>query len=106
MIRIGYVEDNVDQLFEHAGNNVHTINVRTLWEDTIVTRDHRVVQHILATGFSDFDKGAELKLLYVQRPLVPNDRITGIRLYFQGSLVCSATGYLIPMVLSGRRTAH
>jgi hypothetical protein len=76
VIRTGYVEENVDQLFERAGNNVHTINVRMLWDDVILTRDHRVVQHVLATGFPDFDKGSELKLQYARRPSVLNGNIT------------------------------
>lgn len=65
IIRTGYVADDFEQLFERAGNNVHTINVRILWEDAIFTRDPDVIKYVLATGFSDFDKGKELKLRYV-----------------------------------------
>jgi hypothetical protein len=108
IIRTGYIMDDFDQLFERAGNNVHTINVRILWGDTILTRDHRVAQHALTTGFSDFDKGAELKLLLVCTASVYLERslITIICLHFQAPLACSATGYLILMVPSGKHTVH
>lgn len=66
IMRTGYVMDDLNQLFDRAGNNVHTINLRILWGDTIITRDHRVVQHILANGFADFEKGPKLRLLYVR----------------------------------------
>jgi len=60
-MQTGYVTDELKALFERAGTNVHTINLRILWSDTIFTRDHRVVQYVLATGFPDFNKGGRLR---------------------------------------------
>jgi len=64
-IRTGYALDDFYKLFERVGENVHTFNVRIMWKDAVITRDPRVIQHVLATGFSDFDKGAHQKLQYV-----------------------------------------
>ena len=50
-----FVNSHLDAL------NVDTINMRLLWQDTIVTRDHNVIKTILATAFHDFEKGAETK---------------------------------------------
>lgn len=104
-MRTGYAMDEFQKLFERAGNNVHTFNVRILWKDLVITRDPRVVQYILATGFSDFDKGKDQKVQYV-RLLTLNHNITMAYWRFQDSLVCLATGYSIPTVPSGRNTAH
>lgn len=42
--------------------NSDTINVRILWKDHIVTRDPKVIQTVLATGFNRFHKGADSRL--------------------------------------------
>lgn len=65
-MQTGYATDEFQKLFERAGNNVHTFNVRIFWKDLVVTRDPRMVQYMLATGFSDFNKGKDQKLQYVQ----------------------------------------
>ena len=75
-MRTGYAVDGTYKLFELAGENVDTFSVRIMWKDTVVTRDPRVIQHVLATGFSDFEKGPEAKLKYVQRLFVLNHNIT------------------------------
>lgn len=93
IIRTGYIMDDFNQLFERAGNNVHTINVRILWSDAIFTRDHRIAQHVLTTGFSDFNKGAELKLLSVcTAPVGFQCSPVLICLHFLAPLACLATG--------------
>ena len=71
-MQTGYVTDDLKALFERAGNNVHTINLRILWSDTIFTRDHRIVQYILATGFPDFNKGGRLRAMYSINPSIFN----------------------------------
>ena len=103
-MRTGYVMDDFDQLFERAGNNVHTINIRVFWSDMIITRDHRVVQHVLANGFSEFEKGKKLGLMYASHPYFLNRNITIMRFHFQGFLACLATGYSTVMGPSGGHT--
>lgn len=39
-----------------------TVNVRMLWQDVIYTRNHKVIQYVLATGFDNFYKGPITKL--------------------------------------------
>lgn len=60
-MRTGYVMDDLNALFERAGKNIHTVNVRMLWSDTIFTRDHRVAQYVLTTGFHNFNRGVKLE---------------------------------------------
>ena len=64
-MRTCYVVDDFDAFFERAGENVHTVNV-WLWNDTIMTRDHRIVQYVLATCFGSFGKGVKVGLGYPQ----------------------------------------
>lgn len=45
----------MEELFDELKSN--TINMRLLWQDLYVTRDHNVMQTMLATGFNDFGKG-------------------------------------------------
>lgn len=59
-MRTGYVMD-LNALFERAEQNVHTVNVRMLWSDMIFTRDHRVAQYVLTTGFHNFNEGVKLE---------------------------------------------
>lgn len=47
-----------------VGADCNTINFRILWQDNIVTRDHHVMQYVLATGFDEFEKGVSVKLKY------------------------------------------
>lgn len=42
--------------------NADTVNLRILWQDLIITRDHINMQTVLATGFQDFGKGPLIKL--------------------------------------------
>jgi len=65
-MQTGYATDEFQKLFGRPGNNVHTFNVHIFWKDLVVTRDPRMVQYMLATGFSDFNKGKDQKLQYVQ----------------------------------------
>ncbi|KAF8314508.1 cytochrome P450 monooxygenase CYP63 [Clavulina sp. PMI_390] len=53
----GYAAASIQELFDSLGKNVHTINLRVLWQDGIITRDHHVMKQVLATGFDDFAKG-------------------------------------------------
>lgn len=39
-----------------------TINMRILWQDLIFTRNHKVIQYVLATGWENFYKGPIAKL--------------------------------------------
>lgn len=51
----------MEQWFDMApGEN--TVNVPMLWQDQLFTKDHRVIQYMLATGFEDFRKGPITKL--------------------------------------------
>lgn len=67
LMKTSYASIELEELFNSVGGNSHTINFRLLWQDTIVTRDHRVMQHILATGFNNFEKGVNVKLRHVFR---------------------------------------
>ncbi|KAF8338716.1 cytochrome P450 [Cantharellus anzutake] len=60
----GYVLEDFERMFTSlgSGDEVTTFNLGTLWEDTYVTRDHRVMQTMLATRFDDFWKGHELRM--------------------------------------------
>lgn len=61
-MKTSYASTELEELFDAVGGNAHTINFRLLWQDNIVTRDHHVMQHILATGFNEFEKGIFVKL--------------------------------------------
>ncbi|KDQ21543.1 hypothetical protein BOTBODRAFT_123337 [Botryobasidium botryosum FD-172 SS1] len=54
-LTLGYAGDPFGALFDEYG--CHTLNLRILWRDRIITRDHLFVKRILATGFDDFNKG-------------------------------------------------
>ncbi|KAF8314507.1 cytochrome P450 [Clavulina sp. PMI_390] len=58
----GYAAASIQELFDSFGDDVHTINLRILWQDGIITRDHLVMKQVLATGFDDFAKGVPIKL--------------------------------------------
>ena len=51
----GYVMQEMNDLFDEL--NTDTMNLRILWQDVIVTRNHINMQTALATGFEDFGKG-------------------------------------------------
>ncbi|KAF8314509.1 cytochrome P450 [Clavulina sp. PMI_390] len=59
---VNYAAAGIEDFFDIFGDNVHTINLRILWQDGIVTRDHLVMKQVLATGFDDFEKGIPVKL--------------------------------------------
>lgn len=40
----------------------HTVNLRLLWQDMIVTRDHQVIKEVLSTRFEEFGKGPIYKI--------------------------------------------
>lgn len=61
-IKNDYVATELERLFESVGGNYDTINLRVLWQDMLITRDHKIVQHVLATGFQEFEKGSSVKL--------------------------------------------
>lgn len=48
----------MQHLFDLVDGQYHTINLRILWQDMLITRDHKVMQHVLATGFEEFEKGS------------------------------------------------
>ncbi|KAF8308485.1 cytochrome P450 monooxygenase CYP63 [Clavulina sp. PMI_390] len=54
--KTSYSISDTIHLFERMGDNVDTINLRLLWQDQIITRDHLVMKQILATGFDGFSK--------------------------------------------------
>ncbi|KAF8313151.1 cytochrome P450 [Cantharellus anzutake] len=60
----GYVLESFERLFASpgGGDEVTTFNLGTLWRDTYVTRDHRVMQAVLATEFDNFWKGPEFRM--------------------------------------------
>ncbi|KAF8338719.1 cytochrome P450 [Cantharellus anzutake] len=60
----GYVLESFERLFASpgGGDDVTTFNLGTLWRDTYVTRDHRVMQAVLATEFDNFWKGPEFRM--------------------------------------------
>lgn len=64
-MKTSYASTEIESLFDAVGGTSNTINFRILWQDTIITRDHRVMQHVLATGFNDFEKGPQVKLKFV-----------------------------------------
>ncbi|KAF8308490.1 cytochrome P450 [Clavulina sp. PMI_390] len=55
-----YSYSDIKYLFDRVGDNVHTINLRVLWQDQIITRDHLVMKQMLATGFDGFSKTASV----------------------------------------------
>lgn len=84
-IALGYSGEQMDIFFNEL--NTDTVNLRLLWQDkyviryqpfgalhcgrkaetisplySIMTRDHHVMQTVLATGFEDFAKGPILKV--------------------------------------------
>ncbi|KAF8308493.1 cytochrome P450 monooxygenase CYP63 [Clavulina sp. PMI_390] len=50
-----YSESDMIYLFDRMGG-VNTINLRILWQDQILTRDHLVMKQMLATGVDEFTK--------------------------------------------------
>ncbi|KAF8338717.1 cytochrome P450 monooxygenase CYP63 [Cantharellus anzutake] len=60
----GYVLENFERMFTSlgTGDEVTTFNLGTLWEDIYVTRDHRVMQTVLATSSDYFWKGPDLRI--------------------------------------------
>jgi hypothetical protein len=46
--------------FDMAGG-ADTYTIRLFWRDYVFTRDHRVIQTVLATGFENFAKGPHVK---------------------------------------------
>lgn len=65
-MRTGGPATQVEELLNEM--NVDTLNLRIFWQDHIVTRDHKIMQSILATGFSDFAKGPVQDLRFVLHP--------------------------------------
>lgn len=59
-IEEGYIALTVDEMCDEMGSD--TINVPILWTNMLFTRDHRVIQRILATGFNDFHRGPAARL--------------------------------------------
>lgn len=59
----GYASAIPEQWLDMAPGE-ETVNVRILWQDQIFTKNHRVMQYMLATGFEDFRKGPATKLRY------------------------------------------
>lgn len=57
----GYAGETIANLFDELDSD--TINLRIMWEDIIITKDPRVIQTVLATGFDKFHKGPLLKVL-------------------------------------------
>ncbi|KAF8308494.1 cytochrome P450 [Clavulina sp. PMI_390] len=49
-----YSDSDMLYLFDRMGDGVDTINLRVLWQDQIITRDHLVMKQMLATGFDGF----------------------------------------------------
>lgn len=62
IVKTSYASTDMEYLFEGVGSDCNTLNFRILWQDTFVSRDHHVMQHVLATGFNDFEKGVTVKL--------------------------------------------
>ena len=57
----GYALENIRSYLDTY--KCDTINLGLLWQDVYVTRNHRVAQNVLATGFGNFEKGSELRIL-------------------------------------------
>ncbi|KAF8331890.1 cytochrome P450 [Cantharellus anzutake] len=55
----GYALENMEQFF---GDN-DTFNLGAMWTDTYFTRNHHIMQAILATHFNSFHKGPELNMM-------------------------------------------
>lgn len=64
IVKTSYAASEIAPLFDAVGGNCNTISFRILWQDTIITRDHHVMQQVLATSFTDFEKGVTVKLKY------------------------------------------
>jgi cytochrome P450 len=57
-VKEGYIGDVWNELIAEHGNGGNTINVRFLWGDEIVTSEPDHIKAILATEFTNFEKGA------------------------------------------------
>jgi len=55
-----YISRQYEELFEQMGE--HTVNLRLLWQDVIISRDHQVVKEVLSTRFEEFGKGPIYKI--------------------------------------------
>ena len=53
--------DYVETFFEKL--NTDTFNLRVLWTDLYWTKNHRIMQSMLATDFEHYVKGPENKLV-------------------------------------------
>jgi hypothetical protein len=101
--RLAMQPPEIGSLFDAVGEDCNTINFRVLWQDTILTRDHRIMQQVLATSFPEFEKGVTVKLKCVlSRPILR------LRLDFssQGYLICLGMEYSTPTVHSGKLTGQ
>ncbi|KAF8308491.1 cytochrome P450 monooxygenase CYP63 [Clavulina sp. PMI_390] len=58
--KTSYSYSDMSYLFDRMGSDVHTINLRVLWQDQIITRDHMVIKQMLATGFESFTKAGSV----------------------------------------------
>ncbi|KAF8340598.1 uncharacterized protein EI90DRAFT_3117109 [Cantharellus anzutake] len=56
------------ELFDEL--NADTVNLRFLWRDIILTREPQIIQSVLSTHFSDFEKGPLLKIRALTRPFL------------------------------------
>lgn len=56
----GYAGLDWRQLHDELDSD--TINIRILWEDKIITRDHRVMQRVATSGFGSFQIGTAARL--------------------------------------------
>lgn len=72
IIKTSYAASEIGSLFDAVGEDCNTINFRILWQDTILTRDHRIMQQVLATSFPQFEKGVTVKLKCVLSRLTSN----------------------------------
>ena len=105
IIKTSYAASEIGSLFDAVGEDCNTINFRILWQDTILTRDHRIMQQVLATSFPKFEKGVTVKLKCVLSRLTSNSP-PEIRLSSQGYLICLGMEYSTPTVHSGKLTGQ
>ena len=56
----GYAGDHIAAFCDQVGSD--TVNLRILWKDQFLTRDHDVMQNMLATDFFSYGKGSWFKL--------------------------------------------
>ncbi|KAF8308481.1 cytochrome P450 monooxygenase CYP63 [Clavulina sp. PMI_390] len=58
--KTSYSISDISYLFERMGDKIDTINLRVLWQDQIITRDHMVMKQMLTTGFEGFTRAGSV----------------------------------------------